>query len=219
VSVLLADGSAIVRSGLRAILSGVAHPSIAVVGEAASAAEAVREARRLRPRVVLLETTFPDGSGSEACRQILRQLPETQVLMLTAFSSDDLVYEAVQAGAKGYLSKEVSPSDLREAIGSAAAGRSVLSPDVTARVLRLLRKGEGGRMADLGLLSPQERRVLALVADGRTNKEIGSRLRLSENTVKNYLVSVFEKLKVKRRSQAAALYVQAAGGAKAGDDW
>lgn len=218
VSVLLVDGSAIVRSGLIAILSAPAHPPIVVVGEAASAAEAVREARRLRPRVVLLEAKLPDGPGSAVCRQILRQLPETQILMLTGFSSDDLVYEAVRAGAKGFLSKEISPPDLLEAIGGAAAGRSVLSPDVTARVLQMLRKGERERVAVLDLLSPQERRVLALVADGRTNKEIGSRLRLSENTVKNYLVSVFEKLKVKRRSQAAALYVQSAGGAKAGDD-
>jgi DNA-binding NarL/FixJ family response regulator len=215
IRIMLVDDSALVRSGIRTVLNahGADVPTT-VIGEAATAEAAVSGARQLKPDVVLLDIRLPDGSGLEACRQILKERPETQVLVLTSFSNDNLVYEAVIAGAKGYLMKEVDPAGLMDAIANAAAGRSVLTPDVTARVLRLLRSGETAEGVDLGVLSPQERRVLALVAEGRTNKEIGDQMNLSENTVKNYLVSVFEKLKVKRRSQAAAMYVQKTGAAK-----
>jgi two-component system response regulator DevR len=215
IRIMLVDDSALVRSGIRTVLSAYANEvPTNVVAEAATAAAAVTAARQHKPDVVLLDIRLPDGSGLDACRQILKERPETQVLVLTSFSNDSLVYEAVIAGAKGYLMKEVDPSGLMEAIESAAAGQSVLTPDVTARVLRLLRGGDTAEGVDLAVLSPQERRVLALVAEGRTNKEIGDQLTLSENTVKNYLVSVFEKLKVKRRSQAAAVYVQKSGAPK-----
>jgi two-component system response regulator DevR len=215
IRIMLVDDSALVRSGIRTVLNAHANDvPTAVVAEAATAESAVAGARQHKPDVVLLDIRLPDGSGLEACRQILKDRPETQVLILTSFSNDSLVYEAVIAGAKGYLMKEVDPSGLMEAIENAAAGRSVLTPDVTARVLRLLRGGDPAEGVDLAVLSPQERRVLALVAEGRTNKEIGDQLTLSENTVKNYLVSVFEKLKVKRRSQAAAVYVQKTGAPK-----
>lgn len=215
IRIMLVDDSALVRSGIRTVLG--AHSgdvATTVVAEAATVADAITGVRQHKPDVVLLDIRLPDGSGLEACRQILKERPETNVLILTSFSNDSLVYEAVIAGAKGYLMKEVDPLGLMEAIENAAAGRSVLTPDVTARVLRLLRGGDPAEGVDLGVLSPQERRVLALVAEGRTNKEIGDQLTLSENTVKNYLVSVFEKLKVKRRSQAAAVYVQKTGGPK-----
>lgn len=215
IRIMLVDDSALVRSGIRTVLSAHANDlSTTVIAEAATAAAAVTAARQHKPDVVLLDIRLPDGSGLEACRQILKDRPETQVLILTSFSNDSLVYEAVIAGAKGYLMKEVDPLGLMEAIENAAAGRSVLTPDVTARVLRLLRGRDPAEGVDLAVLSPQERRVLALVAEGRTNKEIGDQLTLSENTVKNYLVSVFEKLKVKRRSQAAAVYVQKSGAPK-----
>jgi two-component system response regulator DevR len=158
-----------------------------------------------------MDIRMPDGQGFDACRQILRNQPATKVIVLTSYANDSFVYGSVAAGAQGYLMKEIDPSGLIQAVRDVAAGRSILDPDTTNRVLRLLRGGaEGG--ADLGVLSPQERRVLALVAEGMTNKQVGEQLSLSENTVKNYLVNVFEKLHVKRRSQAATMYVKASGG-------
>jgi two-component system, NarL family, response regulator DevR len=164
---------------------------------------------------VLLDIRLPDGSGFEACRQILQRLPQTRVVVLTAFSSDNYVYEAVTSGAHGYLMKEIDPAALIQAVQDVIAGRSILDPDATTRVLRLLRGGSSDQGVDLSVLSVQERRVLALVADGLTNKQVGEQLGLSENTVKNYLVNVFEKLRVKRRAQAAAIYVQQSGGQRA----
>ena len=170
----------------------------------------MRAIRELKPDVVLLDIRLPDGSGLDACRTIVKECPASRVLILTSFTNDNLVYDAVIAGAQGYLMKEIDPTDLVKAITDAAAGKSVLTSDVTSRVLRMIRNNDGSTTPnELASLSKQEGRVLALVAEGLTNKEVGERLKLSENTVKNYLVSVFEKLNVKRRSQAAALYVQA----------
>lgn len=215
IRVLLVDDSEIVRRGVRAVLGTQTQPPIEVVGEAGSVAAAVAESARLKPQVVLLDIRLPDGDGFEACRQILARVPQTRVVMLTAHSNDNLVYDAVTAGAHGYLLKEIDATSLIQAVHDVAAGRSILDPDATARVLRLLRSGNAGEPGpDLSLLSAQQRRVLALVAEGMTNKQTGERLGLSENTVKNYLVSVFEKLQVKRRAQAAAIYVQQAGSAK-----
>ncbi|MEO7701256.1 MAG: response regulator transcription factor, partial [Opitutus sp.] len=144
----------------------------------------------------------------DACREILRLHPAARVLILTSVASDELIHQAVMAGAQGYLMKEINPDGLVRAIADAFAGRSVLTPEITERVMRLLRQGPSSSAANVAALSPQERRVLALVSEGLTNKEVGEKLGLSDNTVKNYLVTVFEKLQVKRRSQAAALFGQ-----------
>ncbi len=198
----------LVRRGIKTVLGTQSDPAMKVVGEAGNVADAVTETVRVKPDIVLLDIRLPDGSGFDACRQILQKLPDTRVVVLTSYSNDNFVYEAVTAGAQGYLMKEIDPSGLVQAVLDVAAGRSILDPDATSRVLRLLRGGGGDQGADLSVLSTQERRVLALVANGLTNKQVGEQLGLSENTVKNYLVNVFEKLQVKRRAQAAAIYVQ-----------
>lgn len=211
IRVLLVDDSALVREGVRAVINdhGTAV-GIEVCGEAANVEQAMVEAQKLRPDVVLLDIRLPDGSGFTACREILRLLPQTRVLILTSFTSDSFIYEAITSGAQGYLMKEIDPLGLVQAIRDIMAGKSILSPDITAGVMRMMRGGgPKGESGDLSILSAQERRVLALVAEGKTNKQIGDDLGLSDNTVKNYLCSVFDKLQVRRRSQAAALYVQA----------
>jgi two-component system response regulator DevR len=210
IRILLVDDSELVRRGIKTVLAAESNPPLEVVGEAGSAAAAVVECLRTKPDIVLLDIRLPDGSGFDACRQILQQLPETHVVVLTSYSNDNFVYEAVTSGAHSYLMKEIDPTGLVKALQDVAAGRSILDPDATTRVLRLLRGSgtDSERGTDLSILSGQERRVLALVADGFTNKQVGEQLKLSENTVKNYLVNVFEKLQVKRRAQAAAIYVQ-----------
>ena len=211
VRILLVDDSELVRRGIKSVLSSHSEPEFHVVGEAGTVASAIAASLVHKPDIVLLDIRLPDGSGFDACRHILRERPETRIIVLTSFSSDNFVYEAVTAGAQGYLMKEIDPAGLVQAILDVAAGRSILDPDATSRVLRLLRTGGGANEGgDLSILSPQERRVLALVAEGLTNKQVGNKLELSENTVKNYLISVFEKLKVKRRAQAAAIYVRQA---------
>lgn len=208
-TLLLVDDSELVRRGISAVLAGATNPPMEIVAEAGTVADAVAECARTRPDVVLLDIRLPDGTGFDACRRILEEAPGTRVIMLTSYSNDNFVYEAVTAGAHGYLMKEINPSGLVRAIQDVAAGRSILDSEATGRVLRMLRGGGASESAsDISILSHQERRVLALVAEGLTNKEVGDRLDLAENTVKNYLVNVFEKLKVKRRAQAAALWVQ-----------
>ncbi len=215
IRILLVDDSELVRRGIKSVLAGHTEPPLSVVGEAGTVAAAVTACVKHKPDLVLLDIRLPDGSGFDACRRILQELPATRIVVLTAYSNDNFVYEAVTCGAQGYLMKEIDPVGLVQALRDVAAGRSILDPDATSRVLRLLRGGAGtDRATDLSVLSAQERRVLALVADGLTNKQVGEQLTLSENTVKNYLVSVFEKLRVKRRAHAAAIYVQQTGSAK-----
>ena len=213
IRVLLVDDSELVRRGIKSVLTAEKDPPIRVVAEAGNVADAIAESARHKPDVVLLDIRLPDGSGFDACREILKRHPDTCIVVLTSYSNDNFVYEAVTSGARGYLMKEIDPAGLVQAVHDVAAGRSILDPDVTSRVLRLLRGG-GEHATDLSALSAQERRVLALVADGLTNKQVGEQLKLSENTVKNYLVNVFEKLRVKRRAQAAAIYVQQANPGK-----
>ncbi len=210
-TVLLVDDSSLIRQGIRAVLSLPGHDvTFDVVAEAGTAAEGLAAARIHRPDLALLDIRLPDGSGIDTCRQILAELPATRVVMLTSYSNDNLVYDAIVAGAQGYLLKEIDPQALLSAMSAALAGRSVLSPEITSHVMQFVRGKSTATLAadSLAKLSPQETRVLALVADGLTNKLIGAQLNLSENTVKNHLVSVFEKLAVRSRSQAAARYVR-----------
>ena len=204
ISLVLVDDSEVVRAGLRALL-GIER-AFQVVGEAATVATAIETASRLRPQVVLLDIRLPDGTGFEACREILRRSPETRVLILTSVVDDAMVDDAIRSGAHGYLLKEIDGRGLVNAIRDVAAGKSILDPAVTARVMKMVRSGGSPRDA-LATLSPQERRVLALIAEGCTNKEVGVKLGLSEKTVKNYLSTVFEKLHVSRRAEAAGKVV------------
>ena len=210
-TVLLVDDSSLIREGIRSILSLPGNDlPLDVVAEAGTAAEGLAAARSYRPDLVLLDIRLPDGSGIDTCRRILAELPATRVVMLTSYASDNLVYDAIVAGAQGYLLKEIDPQAFLTALAAALAGRSVLSPEITTQVMQLVRgQNAPPPTADyLAKLSPREKRVLALVADGLTNKLIGTELNLSENTVKNHLVSVFEKLAVRSRSQAASFYVR-----------
>lgn len=196
ISVLLVDDHEVVRAGLQTLLGGV--DELRIVGEASTVAEAVSEAARLRPQVVLMDLRLPDGSGVDACRDILSDAPQTRILFLTSHSDEQAVMSTVLAGAAGYVLKDIGHQALVRAILDAAAGRSVLEPRVTQPVISHLARAES--------LSVQERRVLALVVEGKTNKEVGAVLGLSEKTVKNYLSNAFQKLGVSRRSQAAALF-------------
>jgi len=214
IDVLIVDDSELVRTGLRTLLA--AYPKntgllLRVAGEAASAGMAVQEAARLKPQVVLLDIRLPDGSGLEACRRILGDDTEVKVLILTSVIDDSLVYEAMSAGVHGYLLKEINAEGLCQAIVDIARGKFILDPAVTSRVFNLVRNGSNSPQGDqnrLSILSSQEHRVLALVAEGKTNKEIAEQMELSDKTVKNYLSNIFEKLKINRRSQAAVLYTE-----------
>jgi two-component system, NarL family, response regulator DevR len=208
IKLLIVDDSELVRTGLRALLSD--ERSLQIVGEASNVATAVRTAVQLRPDVVLMDIRLPDGTGFDACRQILNQLPDTRVLFLTSVADDRLVDEAIRSGGHGYLLKEIDGRGLVQAIHDVAAGKSILDPAVTARVMQLIKTGSK-QNSQLDSLSPQERRVLALIAEGKTNKEVGTEMGLSEKTVKNYLANVFDKLGTSRRSQAVALYVGQTG--------
>jgi two-component system response regulator DevR len=204
---LIVDDSEVVRAGLRSLLS--IDPRLTVVGEAVNVASGVEAGRRLKPDVVLLDIRLPDGSGIDACRRILRESPDTRVLILTSVLDNSVVDDAIRAGAHGYLLKEIDGRGLVNAIHDVAAGRSILDPAITARVMELVKMGGAGGPRDaLASLSPQEKRVLALIAEGCTNKEVGARLGLSEKTVKNYLSTVFEKLHVSRRAEAAVIFAQ-----------
>lgn len=216
VTVLIVDDSELVRTGLKALLdlhSDAQGPRLKVAGEAHSQAAAVTEAARLKPNVVLLDIRLPDGSGLTACRQILAADPEVKVLILTSVIDDALVYDAMSSGAHGYLLKEINAQGLCQAIVDVAAGKFILDPSLTTRVLSLVRSGTNppSEQNKLAVLSVQERRVLALVAEGKTNKEIAEQMGLSDKTVKNYLSNVFEKLKINRRSQAAVMYLEHKG--------
>ncbi len=206
ISLLLVDDSEVVRMGLRALLG--TEPTIKIVGEATNVASAVEHCARLQPDVVLLDIRLPDGTGIDACRQILKRSENSRVLILTSVVDDTIVDEAIRAGAHGYLLKEVDGRGLVGAIRDVAAGKSILDPAITARVMQIMKSGSSGGRDALALLSPQEKRVLALIAEGCTNKEVGVRLNLSEKTVKNYLSTVFEKLHVSRRAEAAVIYAQ-----------
>jgi two-component system, NarL family, response regulator DevR len=204
IRLLLVDDHEVVRMGLGTLFHR--DGTVQVVGEATSVASAVAEAIRLRPDIVLLDLRLPDGSGIEACREILAASPETHVVFLTSFADENAVLATTFAGAKGYLLKTIGGTALVHAIQAIAGGQSILDPAVTGAVLARMRS-----LANLdtngpgATLSPQGRRILPLVADGKTNKEIATALGLSDKTIKSYLSNIFEKLQVTRRTQVAAM--------------
>ena len=207
IRLLLVDDHEVVRMGLDTLFRR--DGTIQVVGEADSVASAVAEAIRLRPDIVLLDLRLPDGSGIEACREILGTCPGIHVVFLTSFADENAVLSTTFAGAKGYLLKTIGGTALVHAIQAIAGGLSILDPAVTGPVLARMRSlstmDSNGKSTTL---SPQERRILPLVADGKTNKEIADALGLSDKTIKSYLSNIFEKLQVTRRAQVAVMFAK-----------
>lgn len=213
ITVLFVDDHELVIAGIRSVLRLV--PEIRMVGEAQTAAEAVREAERLQPDVVLLDIRLPDGSGIDACRHILSTCPRTKVLFLTSYADEETVRAAVLSGAQGYVLKDIRTELLVSTIRSVAAGHTLMDPLITKTTLVWLHSLTEQRSASAPCrLSPQEERILPQLAEGKTNKEIAVAMQLSEKTVKNYLANIFDKLGMTRRSQAAAFYVQQNSGTR-----
>lgn len=206
VSVMLVDDHEIVRTGLRALLDK--REALTVVAEAGNVAEAVSAASQHRPDVIVMDIRLPDGNGVEACREILGEMPETKVIMLTSYADDEAVYGSIMAGACGYLLKQTRGQNLAEAIERVARGESLLDPSVTEKVLARMRSLAAGEGDELAALSGQERKILALIAEGKTNKEIAEEVFLSDKTVKNYVSSILSKLNLRRRSEAAAFIAE-----------
>lgn len=207
ISVFLLDDHELVRTGLKTVLS--AEEDLEVIGEAGTTAEAMVRIPALRPDVAIMDVRLPDGEGVQVCRDIRAAVePPPACLMLTSYSDDDALFAAIMAGAAGYMLKQVSGLSLVSAVRTVAAGGSLLDPHLTASVLARLRGGSGPADPGYGQLSPQERRVLELIADGLTNKQIGDRLFLAEKTVKNYVSSMLHKLGFQRRTEAAVYATQ-----------
>lgn len=210
IRVLLVEDHNVVREGLRALLER--DPSIRVVGDVGTATEGVHAAQELAPDVVVMDVRLPDKSGIEACREIREQRPSTRIIFLTSFTDDTAVIETILGRANGYLLKRVNATGLTRAVHTVAAGQTILDPVVRDAVMTKVDPAhghEGSRLlARRYKLSPQQTRVLALVAEGKTNKEISHTLNLSEKTVKNYVRFIFHKLDFTRRSQAAAYFAR-----------
>jgi DNA-binding NarL/FixJ family response regulator len=205
--VLIADSQEVARIGIRVLLQG--EPDLSIVGETGTVAETVARERQAKPDVILLESRFRDGSGAEACRLLLKANPEIRIVMMSLSNDSSAFHAAMKAGAHGYVLREIKRRELLHAIRVVAGGASYLHPTMIGPALSAVRDGsESAREPGLPLLSPQERRILPLVAEGKTNKEIAAELSLSEKTVKNYLANMFEKLQVTRRTQAVALYMR-----------
>ena len=207
ISILIADDHEVVRIGLAALLDG--QDGLTVVAQAGSGDEAVRLARRHRPDVVVLDIRMPGGSGIEACRAITEELPGTPVVMLTSHADSEALFDAIDAGASGYVLKRVGSPELVDAVRTVAGGGSLLDPAVTRTVLDRLRNAsrleEAGAFAEL---TEQERKVLAHVADGASNREIGQRMGLAEKTVRNYVSNILAKLALESRAQAAGYAIR-----------
>jgi DNA-binding NarL/FixJ family response regulator len=207
---MLVDDHEVVRSGLRAMLES--STEFRVVAEAGTVRQAIAEAARTKPDVIVMDVRLADGSGIAATREIRAQRPETRVLMLTSFADDEALFASIMAGASGYILKQVHGTDLLRSIRQVGQGQSLLDPAVTATVLDRLRKGKHLlRDERLARLSAQEERILGLVAEGLTNGEIGERLKLAEKTVKNYVSAILSKLEVGRRAEAAAYLARHTG--------
>jgi two-component system response regulator DevR len=200
---LVVDDHEVVRQGLVALLDR--REGFEVVAEAGSVAEALAAATRYQPDIVVMDVRLPDGSGVEACREIRAELPDTRVVMLTSYPDEEAVLSAIVAGASGYLLKQVRARDLVAALEAVGRGESLLDPAVTEKVLERVRRIATGAYTDeLAQLTSQEQKILTLVAEGKTNKEIAAEVFLSDKTVKNYVSSILSKLNLERRAQAAA---------------
>lgn len=207
IRILIADDHEVVRIGLASLLDS--QPGFTVVAQARSGSEAVAMARQHRPDVVVMDIRMPNGSGIDACRTITGELPGTPVVVLTSYADSDALFDAISAGASGYVLKRVGSSELVDAVRTVAAGGSLLDPAVTSSVLDRLRNAsrleEAGAFHDL---TEQERRVLAHLADGASNREIGKRMGLAEKTVRNYVSSILAKLSLESRAAAAAYAIR-----------
>jgi two-component system response regulator DevR len=207
IRILIADDHEVVRIGLAALLAR--QPGFRVVGEAASGTDAIRMARTLRPDVVVMDIRMPEGSGTDACRTITAELPETPVVMLTSYADEEALFDAISAGASGYVLKRIGSDELVGAVRTVAAGQSMLDPAVTAAVLERLRRAahaeESGAFSEL---TEQERRVLAHLAQGASNREIAAAMELAEKTVRNYVSNILAKLSLASRAQAAAFAIR-----------
>jgi DNA-binding NarL/FixJ family response regulator len=200
IRVFLLDDHEVVRRGVAELLD--TEPDLEVVGEASSAAEALRRVPAVRPDVAVLDVRLPDGDGVTVCRELRSRLPDLRCLMLTSFADDDALFDAIMAGASGYVLKQIRGTDLVGAVRAVARGQSLLDPRTTARVLHRLRAHASTPDPRAGL-SEQERTVLELIGEGLTNREIGERMFLAEKTVKNYVSHLLAKLGMHRRTQAA----------------
>ncbi len=202
VRVMLVDDHEVVREGLRTLIGR--HKEMLVVAEAGTTAEAIEAAGKAKPDVIIMDVRLPDGSGVEACRTIREMHPEAKVIMLTSYADDEALFASIVAGAAGYLLKQTRGQAVIDAITAVAQGRSLLDPDVTGKVLERVRKGRGDEDPAFASLTDQERKVLEQLAEGKTNRDIGEILFLSEKTVKNYVSRILDKLGLSRRAEAAA---------------
>jgi DNA-binding NarL/FixJ family response regulator len=201
IGVFLLDDHEIVRRGVRELLE--AEPGITVVGEAGTAQAALARIPALKPDVAILDIRLPDGDGVSVCREIRSMMPEVACLMLTSFGDDEALFDAIMAGAAGYVLKQIRGTDLVGAVRTIASGESLLDPEAASRVMRRMRD-QSVRRDPLAELTGQERRILELIGEGLTNRQIGERMFLAEKTVKNYVSALFAKLGMERRTQAAA---------------
>jgi DNA-binding NarL/FixJ family response regulator len=205
--ILLVDDHEVVRLGLKALLDR--HPNFEVVGEAGSAHDAVQQVEALQPDVVVMDIRLPGGSGIEACQEIADKHPSSKVIMLTSYAEDEMLFSAIRAGAAGYVLKQIGGEDLVRAIEAVGRGEALLDPAVTQRIFQEVRKAAREEEASaFSTLTQQEKHVLLLVSEGKTNREIAKGLFLGEGTVRNYVSSILSKLGVSNRAEAAAYAVE-----------
>ena len=205
--IVIVDDHEVVRIGLKALIER--HPNFEVVGEAGSAHEAIEEVAALRPNVVIMDIRLPGTSGIDACEEIVKRYPDTKVLMLTSYAEDEMLFSAIRAGASGYVLKQIGSDDLIKALNAVSSGEALLDPAVTKRVFQEVRRAvKEEEAAAFASLSQQEKHVLLLVSEGKTNREIAKALFLGEGTVRNYVSSILSKLGVNNRAEAAAYAVE-----------
>ena len=203
IRVMLVDDHEVVRAGLRALLDR--RDGMSVVAEAGSVAEAIEVAGKEKPDVIIMDVRLPDGSGVEACREIRESRPATKMIMLTSYADDEAIFASILAGASAYLLKQTRANQLADAVEAVARGESLLDPQVTQRVMQQVRDmASGGASAARSQLTEQEYKIVKLIAEGKTNREIAAEVFLSDKTVKNYVSSILSKLNLRRRSEAAA---------------